>query len=534
MDLKGIFKKEYLVGLDIGTSSVKIAQFRRQEDGLCLVKADLRDIEGENKIVPVLKDLFRGINVKKSKIIASINCPKTALKVVRTPFMPKSELRDGISLQAKNYFPFPIEDTILDYEISGDISDKGAREYEVAVSVSPKATVAEHLAILEKAGIKPASIVACPYALQKLIGRLYSSNNQTICIIDMGILYTELVIFSARDGSAAGGKGLTLVLSRKIPVGGADITAAMTAVLASDLGKIALSPHEAEKIKREVGIPPEGETKIIDNKISTVQILSMLRPSLEQLVNEIGRCFDYYREEARGGKIDSLVLFGGGAALGGLAKYLSEGLGLEVRLGDAFEGLKVKTEGIKERSKLACRLDLAIGAALTEGKGINLLPVEIKEEKKRVIKRGMLEAMLTAILLVSLLLFFGLKIQRNNLEKRIAVAKMELHSLQPQRENAATHYLASMVLADEPNWEDVFKELSNLIPDNIHLAKMGMDEDVITMKGTAVSKDNNAEQPVSDFIVILEKGIFNKVELVKINDLKDHSGGEFELKCRLD
>lgn len=529
MDLKGIFKKEYLVGLDIGTSSVKIAQFRRQEDGLRLVKADLREIKGENELVSALKDLFRGINVKKSKVIASINCPKTALKVVKTPFMPKSELRDGIGLQAKNYFPFPIEDTILDYEISGDISEKGVREYEVAVSVSPKATVSEYLAILGKAGIKPASFVSCPYALQKLTEQLYAGKNQTICIIDMGGLYTELVIFSAK-----GEKGLTLMLSRKVPVGGVDITEAMTTVLASDLGKTALSLHEAEKIKREVGIPPEGESKIIDNKISTDQILAMLRPSLEQLVNEIGRCFDYYREEAGGGKIDSLVLFGGGAALGGLAKYLSEGLGLEARLGDAFEGLKVEPEGIQERSKLSCRLELAIGAALTEGKGINLLPAEIKEEKERVIKRGTLEAILTAILLASLLLFIGLKIQLNNLEKRIAVAKMELRSLQPQLENAETHCLASMVLADEPNWEDVFKELSNLIPDNIHLAKFSMESDIITMKGVAVSKDNNAEQLVSDFIVMLEKGIFNKVELVKINDLKDRSGSEFELKCRVD
>ena len=529
-----IFKKDFIVGLDIGTSSVKIAQFRRQEDGLHLVKTDLREIGGENKIVPVLKDLFRGINVKKLKVIASINCPKTALKVVKTPFMPKSELRDGIGLQAKNYFPFPIEDAILDYEISGDNSEKGVREYEVAVSVSPKATIAEYLAILGKAGIKPASFVSCPYALQKLTERSYAGKNQTICIIDMGILYTELVIFSAKGEPASGRKGLTLMLSRKIPVGGMDITEAMTTVLGSDLGKTALSPHEAEKIKREVGIPPEGESKIIDNKISTVQILSMLRPSLEQLMNEIGRCFDYYREEAGGGKIDSLVLFGGGAALGGLAKYLSEGLGLEVRLGDAFEGLKVKPEGIQERSKLACRLDLAIGAALTEGKGINLLPAEIKEEKKRVIKRGTLTAILTAILLASLLLFIGLKIQLNNLEKRIAVAKMELRSLQPQRENAETHYLASMVLADEPNWEDVFKELSNLMPDNIHLTKISRASDMITMQGVAVSKDNNAEQLVSGFIVILEKGIFNKVELIKINDLTDHSGSEYELKCRVD
>ena len=44
------------------------------------------------------------------------------------------------------------------------------------------------------------------------------------------------------------------------------MTEAMTTVLASDLGKTALSLHEAEKIKREVGMAPEGESEIIDNE----------------------------------------------------------------------------------------------------------------------------------------------------------------------------------------------------------------------------------------------------------------------------
>jgi Tfp pilus assembly PilM family ATPase len=92
--------------------------------------------------------------------------------------------------------------------------------------------------------------------------------------------------------------------------------------LVSDKGKIKLSLEEAERIKREVGIPPEGESKMIDDKILTTQLLSMIRSPLEQLVNEIDRCFDYYREESGGGKIDSLMLFGGGALLKGLQQFL--------------------------------------------------------------------------------------------------------------------------------------------------------------------------------------------------------------------
>lgn len=528
MDIKRIFRKDYTIGLDIGSSSIKIAQFVKKEDGLRLVKSEVKEIasspaSGEaprnDAILSALKSLFRGIELKRSKVIAVIGCPKTALKIAKAPYMPKSELRDGINLEAKNYFPFPINDAILDYEILGDIVEKGIRKYEVAVSVSPKETVEKYLSLLGKAGIKPVSLVPYPYALQKIAERSDAEKYRTTCFVDIGELHTELVIL----------KGKALVFSRKIPVTGADFTKAMTGVLVSDRGKTELSLDEAEKIKREVGIPDEEELKIIGDKISTTQILSMLRSPLEQLVSEIERCFDYYREETEGGKINSLVLFGGGASLRGFVKFLSGELGAEVKLGDPLEGLKIEPEGIRERDRISYRLELAIGAALTEGKGINLLPLEVRGETKRVIKRGTLVAVTTAVIFISILLYIGMKIQLWNFEKRISVAKMELASLRPQLEKAEAQHLANMILVNEPNWEDIFKELSNLIPQEIYLTDMRMEDGVITIEGIASS--DLGERILSEFIATLEKGIFKSVKLVNIKDLKGQAGNEFEIKC---
>jgi len=175
---------------------------------------------------------------------------------------------------------------------------------------------------------------------------------------------------------------------------------------------------------------------------------------------------------------------------------------------------------------------MATGAALTEGKGINLLPPEIKEETKRVVKRGTIEAIATAVILISVLLYIGIRIQLGNFEKRISVAKLELSSLQPQFKQAEAYQLANTVLAHEPHWEDIFKELSNLIPDNIHLTNMNMKDNIITMKGIVASE--GGEEILSDFILTLEKGIFKNVKLVSTKDLKDEVGNEFELKCWVD
>lgn len=529
MDIKKFFTKDFIVGLDIGASSVKIAQFKRSEDGLHLVKADLQEIEPtpdpelhKKAIAKVLKHLLAGVNLKKSKVIAHINCPKTAIKLTHAPYMPRAELHAGMKLEAKTHFPFPIDDSLLDFEILGDIVEKGVRKYEVAVSVSPKETVNRYLSILKAAGIKPASFIPCPYALEKLAGLAKAKDGAAVCFIEMGESHTELVIL----------KGERLVFSRKIPVAGRDFTKSMTGVLVSDRGKTQLNLEEAEKIKREVGLPAETEQKIIDGKISTTEILSMLRAPAEQLVTEIERCFDYYREESGGGKIEMLVVLGGGAALGGLIKFLSAGLDVEVKLGDPLEGLKVGPNAVRERDKISYRLAPAIGAALSFGKGINLLPPEMKEEAKRTVKRGTIEIAATVVVLVSALLFIGMKIELGNLKTRISVAALELSGLAPDLKKAEAHHAVNMVLVDEPHWEDIFKELGHRIPKSIHLTGITMQEDIIHMKGVVSSRDG--EDILSGFILTLEKGIFKDVKLVKTRDLADKSGNEFELACWVD
>ena len=92
--------------------------------------------------------------------------------------------------------------------------------------------------------------------------------------------------------------------------------------------------------------------------------------------------------------------------------------------------------------------------------------------------------------------------------------------------------MANMVLVDEPHWEDVFKELSNIIPEYIYLTDFKMNNSVMTMEGVGASKDG--EELLSDFILTLERGIFKDVKLVRTKDLDEDIGNEFELKCWVD
>ena len=174
-------------------------------------------------------------------------------------------------------------------------------------------------------------------------------------------------------------------------------------------------------------------------------------------------------------------------------------------------------------------MEMAVGAALSEADGINLLPVEVKEKKKRSIKRGTVEAVGAAIILMLAFIYMGMKIKLENFTKRIITDKIEMSALQPQFSKAQATILANKVLIDEPQWEDVFMELSNLIPDNMYMTNISMKSKTITIKGVVSAA--YGEQALSDFVLILEKGIFNNVKLVNSKELAEKAGIEFELKC---
>lgn len=529
MDLKDLFKKDYIVGIDIGSNCVKILQLAVKDGVLHPLKAELKEIapskdaQGHDKeTVSALRYLVRGIDLKKSKVIVTVNCSSTSIKKATVPYMPRSELRQGIMLEAKTYFPFQTDQSVLDFEVIGDVVEKGVRKYNVLVGICPLNTVNRYLNILKEAGVKPASFVSTSYALQRLSENMPGKSDGAQCYIDIGELHTELII--CKDG--------LLVFSRKIPLCGSDFTKAMTGAVVSDKGRHQLSAEEAEKVKRDVGMPNESDSRIIDNKIPAGHILSMLRTPAEHLVNEIDRCFDYYREDPASVKINSVTLFGGGASLAGLIKFLSQGLGMDVKLGDAFEALKADKSSIKDREKISHRMDLAVGAAVTEAKGLNLLPPEIKEETERIIKRGSIEAIVTAVVIILILLFMGMRIKIDNFNKRISAAKLQLSSLQPELKKAEGIRLAEMVLKNEPYWEDVFRELGSLIPNEVTIENIRMSDNRLHIKGIVSSADG--QQILSNFIITLEEGLFNDVKLVESKNLPDGSGVGFEITCWID
>jgi type IV pilus assembly protein PilM len=518
--MAGLLKKDYVLGLDIGASSIKSALFLKQGDGLRLSGLKMVEITPQKQSIAALREVLAGIAVKNCEVITVINSAQAMVKRIVMPLMPYAELREAVSLEVKNYFPFPVIDSLIDLQVIGETVEKGIKKIELLLGVCPRELMREHLHLLALAGVRPSRAIHPSLALYSLLRHKGFQDGLSIAALDAGKGLCDLIIM--RDGK--------LVFSRKIPLCADDFTRAATSVLFSAAGKVQLSYEEAERVKKERGLIPEGRQELIENKITPAQLFSLLRPLGEKLASEIERSFDFYREEAGVNKVDKLILFGGGARLKGLGTFLSESLSLETEIFSSLEWLKV-SEGLIDGAVEINRVAIAAGAGLSGTSGINLLPPEIKQERRKAVQRATLKAGVSAAATILLLIFVGMRVQLASINKKIAAAKLELSALQQSFGSPEGWSLMREIIESVPYSEDILKEISNVIPDQICLNEIKMEKRSLIVTGTILSP-KNPEEILSRFIHSLERGIFKRVRFAKLEN--GQAAKEFSLRMEIE
>ena len=506
-----------IIGIDIGTTSVKAAQMVCTSGEWTVLKTVRADISSDGKdlkaaAVGALKEALRDVDTQKAKIVCVVNCPQTCVRMITAPPMPLKELTEAIRWEVKNYIPFPLEEAVLDYEITGESVEKGVKKLNITVAAAPRGTIDNLLSFFSGLGLKVFAIIPVSAAFSNIIRHAKSAGEETLAVIELGASITELNIYRKRH----------LVFSRKLSLGGKDITQSLMTTLVSDRGKLELNFEQAEEIKRKYGMPEKGTDQLVDDKITTGQILSLMRPRLEQLAGDIESSLDFYREESHGGTVDQILLFGGGASLQGLVPFLNHHLGIRVEAGDALS---------------PDLFHLAVGAAMQGGlsleKNINLLPVEFKEETKRVVENVSVKAVMTAVIVAALLFYAGTRIQLSVADKKLQAAHMEYRGLQSQLGELSEKAQISPMVHANPAWGEVFKELSHVVPAGMHLTGIQMENNRIILKGVIGQIDEDTEVALSHLMLTLEKGLFKNVRLVK-SQKRNSSSSEFEIACDME
>lgn len=329
-------RQKSVVGLDVGSHSVKLVHLAHQNDTYGLLaglEEEYPSPQGNERqeVTAAIKKIFRRAGLKPGgeNVVTAVSGAGTAIKQVDFPLLTDEELKSSLQWQAAKRLPFGPEEAVLDYQVI--YRDEDVDKMSVLLTAVTRVHLAEHLDLLKMVGIDPPIIDLGPLALANtLLATQDVADGSALVVLDLGNSRTILNVFSPNG----------LFFTRDIDISGRKLTEEIQR-------QLEVSYDEAERIKRE------GAEK---------NLLEILKKPLDHLMFEIRRALTYYENRRGVGEFQKVYLAGGGIHLVGLCEYLYTELGVSTEKLDAFRSMKI-LEGKRPEKDLAPRLSLAFGLA---------------------------------------------------------------------------------------------------------------------------------------------------------------------------
>jgi type IV pilus assembly protein PilM len=323
-DLLG--KKRSALGIDIGSSAVKIVQLG-EKDGKAVLEnygelalgpyAKLNVGQAANlsktKIKEALLDLFKeaGVsNVRRSAF--SIPMGSTLLSLIEVPKVDRKKLDSMIPIEARKYIPVPVSEVVLDWwalpEPDTAPGDPRRDTMEVLIAAIHNDMVAKYMEIKEGVNLGGGSFEIDIFSsIRSVVGR----DNSALMVLDMGAGTTKLAIVE---------EGI-LRMQHIINMGSQDITVTLAKMMDTTV-------PAAEKLKREEGLlEPSGKVK---------EAASL---PLNHIFTEVNKVVANYRKKNKH-QITKVILTGGGVLLKGFEKYAAGQLDVDVAVGAPFSRIE--------------------------------------------------------------------------------------------------------------------------------------------------------------------------------------------------
>ncbi len=353
-------KKGSVLGIDIGSSAIKIVQLGEKEGvavlenygelalgpyvGLAVGQATSLNKE---KIKEALRDIFNEADLEGNYAAISIPMSSTLLSLIELPRVDKKQLNSMIPIEARKYIPVPVSEVVLDWwmlpkqdddeEVDKEVVSEETNDFKndkirVLLAAIHNDTISKYKEIQDSLGLTSGLFEIDVFSsIRSIVGQ----NNSVVMVLDMGAETTKLAVVDF---------GI-LRMQHIINIGSQDISTALSKTLKIDINK-------AEKIKREQGLSS-------DNKEAVV----VMQTNLSHIITEVNRFIvNYKKKNTR--QISKIVLTGGGILLKGLPEFVSKNVDIKIEVGDPFSRIETPIflqETLKEAGP---EFSVAIGLAI--------------------------------------------------------------------------------------------------------------------------------------------------------------------------
>lgn len=354
----GIFsKKASFLGVDLGSTSIKIVELKKEKGVPTLVTYGYVERAGgdivrgkpeevREKTVEILKKLCQKAGVTTDQAITALPNFSVFSSIVILPVVPLKDLKEAIFWKAKKILPLPLEEVVLDWKIlekittekeesltSESSSLKKKENYRILITAASKNLVNQYIEIFQKANLQLRSLETEAFALSRV---LVGKDPSTIMIIDISAVSTDIIIVEK----------MVPIFNRSIDIGGVALTRAIAQSLNIDFKR-------AEQFKRDIGI----------NNHSPIP--SLIEKNIKPVVDEIQYSLNLFYSQT-GKTVEKIVLSGGSSFLKNLPEYLSQQLKIKVLVSNPWKRIAYPQDLEPVLNEIAPRFAVAIGLALRE------------------------------------------------------------------------------------------------------------------------------------------------------------------------
>jgi type IV pilus assembly protein PilM len=296
-------KKQSLVGLDIGSHTIKAVEIEAQSNktyrlvhwGISPPLAEAivdGEIMDRQLVTDAISNLLDSRGIKSRQVVAAVSGRAVIVKKIAMNKLSPEDAQQAVYWEAEQHVPYDINDVSLDFEILGP-APNDAKQMQVLLVAAKKEMVVSFCDLIRESGLQPLIVDVDSFAVQNAIEANYDFGpDEVVAVLNIGAEVTNINIVKAG-----------------VPYFTKDLQMGGNTFVEATQRKFNLSQSEAAAVVR-------GESS------AGVEVVPVIEHACEGLALALERAQAYLRTAGEAGPVTRIMLCGGSATTPGLADYL--------------------------------------------------------------------------------------------------------------------------------------------------------------------------------------------------------------------
>lgn len=344
-----LFKSSKVLGLDIGTSFIKLAEVDVSKKGATLLSFGIvptppgsitsrGEITDPIAVSEVIKGLVRDVKTKRKNVATAMWGSSVMVKKITGPRMSESDLQANLKFEAEQYIPFDINEINLDFAILPN-KNSSPETMDYLLIAAQKEFLFKLAEVVETADLHCVVVDVAGFSLANCFQFNYAASSEVTALLNVGAGITNFVVIENGD----------IIFARDLPFGGSNFTNEIHKLMG-----ISVPEAEALKISASTG------------QNAPAEVAEIMKTTLDSLIEEIQRGFDFYSATAGDSQIQKVYVSGGSSQVPGFFEAVRQITSAQVEIFNPFTTVSYNPKAMTAEyiNQISPYASVAIGLAL--------------------------------------------------------------------------------------------------------------------------------------------------------------------------